>query len=85
MIRRACFNVSITDDDVHESTESFTVVLELEQFVLQSGIQVDPHITEIFIVDNDGKCSISMIIYVVRTRVYSSCSTGDCSVFAPQK
>ena len=54
-IRRACFNVIITDDDFYENTESFNVALELDTFVPQSGIRVDPSITEIFIIDNDGK------------------------------
>ena len=55
VIRRDCFNVFITDDIFYESTESFTVVLEMDALTEQSGIGVDPPITEIFIIDNDGK------------------------------
>ena len=54
-IRRDCFNVSITDDNFHENTESFDILLELDTFTPQSGVIVDPSITEIFIIDNDGK------------------------------
>ena len=55
MTRRDCFDVSITDDNLYENTESFNVVLELDTFTPQSGVRVDPSITEIFIIDNDGK------------------------------
>ena len=47
MIRRQCFNAFITDDDLREDTESFTVLLELDTFMPQSGVRVDPPITEI--------------------------------------
>ena len=55
MTRRECFFVLITDDDFYESTESFTVLLELDLFIYQTGVRVDPPVTEIFILDNDGK------------------------------
>ena len=44
----------IRDDEVQEEMESFTIALELDTFVLQSGIIVEPNVTEIFILDNDG-------------------------------
>ena len=53
--RRSCFNVSITDDNFHENTESFEILLELDIFTPQYGVIVNPSITEIFIIDNDGK------------------------------
>ena len=52
--RRQCFNVMITDDDISEDTESFRVLLELDQFVMQGGIAITPAETEICIVDSDG-------------------------------
>ena len=53
-IRKICFDVIIRDDEVQEEMESFTIALELDTFVLQSGIIVEPNVTEIFILDNDG-------------------------------
>ena len=72
MIRRECFFVSITDDDLYENTESFTILLALDSFFLQSGVRVDPPVTEIFIIDNDGKfihnyydLAVSYIMYTI--------------------
>ena len=48
----------IRKDGVHEDVESFTIAVELDTFVLQSRIIVEPNVTEIFILDNDG-----MIVY----------------------
>ena len=53
-VRRQCFSISITDDDIPEGTESFTAILELDPFTPQSGILVTPNVTEIFILDDDG-------------------------------
>ena len=55
MPRRQCFHVAITDDDISENTESFRVLLALDPFEVQQGIQVNPTVTEIFILDSDGK------------------------------
>ena len=54
-INRACFDVLISDDDLYENTESFTILLELDSFTPQHGAVVEPPVTEIFIIDNDGK------------------------------
>ena len=54
MPRRQCFEVFITDDDISEDTESFRVLLELDVFEVQEGIEVSPAETEICILDNDG-------------------------------
>ena len=54
-IRNICFDVFIIDDLLYEDVESFNISLELDTFVVQSGIIVQPNVTEIFILDNDGK------------------------------
>ena len=54
-IRSICFDVFIVDDLLHEDVESFNISLELNTSIVQSGIIVDPSLTEIFILDNDGK------------------------------
>ena len=54
-IRNICFDVFILDDLLYEDVESFNISLELDTFVAQSGIIVDPNLTEIFILDDDGK------------------------------
>ena len=54
-IRDICYDVFILDDLLYEDVESFNISLELDTFVAQSGIRVDPTLTEIFIFDNDGK------------------------------
>ena len=46
--------MEITDDDISEDMESFRVLLELDPFELQEGIQVNPNVTEICILDTDG-------------------------------
>ena len=53
--RTTCFNVGIIDDSVTEDVELFSVVLELDTFIPQSGILVQPNVTEISIIDNDGR------------------------------
>jgi hypothetical protein len=52
--RQDVFQVRIADDDIYEELESFTIILELDQFVAQSGVIVDPNVTRIDIIDNDG-------------------------------
>ena len=53
--RSICFDVFIVDDDMYEDVESFNISLELGTFIAQSRITIDPSLTEIFILDNDGK------------------------------
>ena len=52
--RRQCFDVFITDDDISENTEYFRVLLELDPFLVQEGIEVNQTVTEICILDTDG-------------------------------
>ena len=54
-IRSICLDVFIVDDLLYEDMESFNISLELDTFVTQSRITIDPSLTEIFILDNDGK------------------------------
>ena len=58
-IRSICFDVFIIDDLLYEDVESFNISLELDTFIAQSRITVDPSLTEIFILDNDGKGKLS--------------------------
>lgn len=54
-IHRFCFNVTISDDDLLEDVESFTVSLQLTELLApQSGVVIQPNVTEIFIQDNEG-------------------------------
>lgn len=54
--RRECFSLIIADDELYEEDlESFTVLLRLESFVMQSGILIQPNVSEIFIEDDDGE------------------------------
>ena len=46
-----CFNISITLDNLSEPTEYFTLFLELDPFVVQSGILIQPRVTKVFILD----------------------------------
>jgi hypothetical protein len=52
--RQDVFPVFFYDDDIYEELESFTIILELDQFVVQSGVILDPNVTRIDIIDNDG-------------------------------
>ncbi len=49
--RRSCVIVQITDDDLHEGTESFLLRLSEDSGIL---VSFDPIATEIVILDNDG-------------------------------
>ena len=53
--RRSCFNVFITDDSISENMESFSLFLELDTSFVQSRIIVQPNVTEISIIDDDGE------------------------------
>jgi hypothetical protein len=52
--RQNVFQVFICDDDIYEELESFTIILELDQFIPQSGVIVDPNETQVIIIDDDG-------------------------------
>ena len=58
-IRNMCFDVFILDDLLYEDVESFNISLELDTFVAQSGIIVNQTMTEICILDDDGKIKLS--------------------------
>ena len=47
--------MTISDDDLLEDVESFTVSLQLTELLApQSGVVIQPNVTEIFIQDNEG-------------------------------
>ena len=48
---RLCKNITITDDNVPENDETFTVILT------DSGITLSPDTATVTIVDNDGMCT----------------------------
>ena len=52
--RRECFNVAITDDDLLEDIESFSLLLQEDMFISQTGATINPNLTEVFILDEDG-------------------------------
>ncbi len=57
--RRRCFSVSITDDDLYENVESFTLNLMFDPFEeMQSRIVIKPNVTTIYIEDEDGKYNL---------------------------
>ena len=74
-IRSICFDVFIVDDLLYEDVESFNISLELDTFIAQSGIRVDPSLTEIFILDNDGKDTHSYRCKHVHLNMLSFCPT----------
>ena len=54
-VRRQCFGIFILDDDVYEGTETFEINLILD--LSTSGVIIDPPVTEVTILDDDGKYS----------------------------
>ena len=62
--RRQCFDVSITDDDTSENTESFRVFLELNSLIVHDRIIVHPAVTEICIFDTDGNITCFMVCII---------------------
>ena len=54
---RQCFNVTITDDLVLEDTERFSLTLTLADGS-NVPVVVDPDVSEVEIIDNDGLLSI---------------------------
>jgi hypothetical protein len=63
--RQDVFPVFFYDDDIYEELESFTIILELDQFVAQSGVIVDPNVTRIDVIDDDGnyRSSITLLVH----------------------
>lgn len=54
-LRRNCYTITITEDELVETAESFTVMLSLDNtFGIQSGVLVQPNSTEIVIMDSVG-------------------------------
>ena len=51
--RRECFNVTITDDDLVENTESFALLLQEDIFESQTGATINPNRAVIYIDDDD--------------------------------
>ena len=64
-LRRSCFNVFITDDSIFENIESFSLILELDTFVEQSGIRVQPNVTEISIEGEFVGPSVPVHVFVI--------------------
>ena len=52
--RRECFDVTITDDDSIENTESFSLLLLEDFFSSQTGVIIHLDRTDIIILDDDG-------------------------------
>ena len=53
--RRQCFFLEITDDGLVEDTESLTIDLVFSSFLSSpSGVLLDPNVTTVQILDNDG-------------------------------
>ena len=51
--RRECFDVSITNDDLAEITESFSLLLQEDIFTSQTGAIINPNRASVFILDDD--------------------------------
>ena len=56
--RRTCVEVEIINDDLLEASETFSVEVVPDPFVIDfpSNVQLDPDVTFVEILDNDGKC-----------------------------
>ena len=65
--RRQCVNVTITDDDVREDAETFTVTLEKPVNGSLPKILIRPAMVTVTILDNDGKDMHTVIIWVLCT------------------
>ena len=55
--RQTCVNVTIIDDDLLEEPEFFSIAVVPDPFVINfpSSVQLDPDVTFVEILDNDGK------------------------------
>ena len=57
--RRQCFNVTITNDDMTEENETFTVILEKPSHESVPQVRINPGIVTITISDDDQcKCTL---------------------------
>lgn len=65
--QRECFNIALVDDAVYESTEYFIVDLHVLDASMINDIRINPSITEIFILDNDGENAHFGLYYVYRS------------------
>ena len=63
--RKICVGIGISDDDILENDESFTV--HLETINLPQNIFVSPNTTEINILDDDGMLIIIVLPYLQNT------------------
>ena len=64
--RRECFDVTITDDNTPENTESFSLLLREDIFGPQTGAIIEPNRLDVFIVDdNDDDGIIFKIIIII--------------------
>ena len=51
--RRQCITTQFFQDNIYENTESFALDLILDSTT--TGVLVDPNVTEVFLLDVDGK------------------------------
>ncbi len=58
--RRMCVSVFITDDQILEGRESFT--LQLVFAAPAMNVMLEPNVTQIFITDDDGRCGITTLL-----------------------
>ena len=63
----ACINIPITDDNVNEETEDFTVDLEPSNSEVQKG---DPNLSTVNIIDDDGKVISWFCILLINSGLY---------------
>ena len=69
--RKICSNVSIIDDDVYERDESFTLLLRPRlQSQSMFTLSIEPRITTITIIDEDGNFSSQFISQPVHMASY---------------
>ena len=55
--RSQTFNVTIYEDDVPEGVEELNVTLSLQDPSLANQVMVEPAVSTVRILDNEGKCA----------------------------
>lgn len=60
--RFTCFNITITDDDVYEQTETFILTLSTTESL---PVQITPNVSVIAILDNDGKLGYNSVVHAL--------------------